>query len=60
LLDATTHLPLLDTYAGLDADAAAVAHAWEAVRILREQLDRSRMDAREKDRTARPHRIPAG
>jgi DNA repair protein RecN (Recombination protein N) len=48
LLDATTHLPLLDTYAGLAADAAAVAHAWEVVRVLREQLDRSRMDAREK------------
>jgi DNA repair protein RecN (Recombination protein N) len=48
LLDATTHLPLLDGYAGLHADAEAVADAWSAVRALREQLDRSRMDAREK------------
>jgi DNA repair protein RecN (Recombination protein N) len=48
LLDPTTHLPLLDAYAGLDTDAAAVADAWNAVRVLREQLDRSRMDAREK------------
>ena len=48
LLDPATHIPLLDAYAGLDTDAAAVAAAWSAVRGLREQLDRSRMDAREK------------
>ena len=48
LLDPTTHLPLLDSYAGLEADAGAVAAAWTDVRSLREQLDRSRMDAREK------------
>jgi DNA repair protein RecN (Recombination protein N) len=48
LLDPATHLPLLDTYGGLEADAAAVAAAWNVVRGLREQLDRSRMDAREK------------
>ena len=48
LLDPTTHLPMLDSYAGLEADAGAVAAAWTDVRSLREQLDRSRMDAREK------------
>jgi len=48
LLDPTTHLPLLDTYGGLESRAAAVAAAWDVVRGLREQLDRSRMDAREK------------
>src|SRR5215217_7580972 len=46
LLDPLTHLPLLDTYAELDVDAARVAAAWADVRTLREQLDRSRMDAR--------------
>src|SRR3970282_1854398 len=39
---------LLDSYAKLDTDAARVASAWGEVRALREQLDRSRMDAREK------------
>src|SRR5688500_434841 len=48
LLDPSTHLLLIDEYAGLDDDAAAVGDAWGAVRALREQLDRSRMDAREK------------
>ena len=48
LLDPTTHLPLLDTYAGLESEGTAVANAWTDVRTLREQLDRSRMDAREK------------
>jgi DNA repair protein RecN (Recombination protein N) len=48
LLDPQTHLPLLDSYATLDADAARVAAAWGEVRALRDQLDRSRMDAREK------------
>ena len=48
LLDPLTHLPLLDAYAGLDEHAARVASAWGAVRTLREQLERSRMDAREK------------
>jgi DNA repair protein RecN (Recombination protein N) len=48
LLDPLTHLPLLDTYAGLEHESAAVASAWGAVRGLREQLERSRMDAREK------------
>jgi DNA repair protein RecN (Recombination protein N) len=48
LLDPLTHLPLLDSYADLGADAATVATAWTAVKTLREQLDRSRMDSREK------------
>ena len=48
LLDPLTHLPLLDAHAGLDDQAARVASAWGAVRTLREQLERSRMDAREK------------
>jgi len=48
LLDPLTHLPLLDTYAGLESDAARVAAAWADVRVLREQLDRSRMDVRER------------
>jgi DNA repair protein RecN (Recombination protein N) len=48
LLDTVTHLPLVDDYAGLQPLVARVASAWSAVRVLREQLDRSRMDAREK------------
>ena len=48
LLDPLTHLPLLDHYAGLDQRAAGVSAAWTGVRALREQLERSRMDAREK------------
>jgi DNA repair protein RecN (Recombination protein N) len=48
LLDPLTHLPLLDTYGELEAEAAGVASAWGEVRRLREQLERSRMDAREK------------
>src|SRR5687768_7822810 len=48
LLDPRTHLPLLDSYGKLDSDAARTAEAWSTVRTLREQLDRSRMDAREK------------
>src|SRR5688572_17008348 len=48
LLEPLTHLPLVDGFAGLGSSAAQVASAWSAVRSLREQLDRSRMDAREK------------
>jgi DNA repair protein RecN (Recombination protein N) len=48
LLDPQTHLPLLDAYATLDADVARTVSAWSEVRTLRGQLDRSRMDAREK------------
>ncbi len=48
LLDPQTHLPLLDAYAGLHQPVRTVADAWVAVRTLREQLERSRMDSREK------------
>ena len=48
LLDPLTHLPLVDEYAGLAGLAAQVAHAWADVRARRDQLERSRMDAREK------------
>ena len=47
-LDPLTHLPLLDEYADLGDLAGRVAAAWSTVRTLREQLERSRMDAREK------------
>ena len=48
LLDPLTHLPLLDEYADLGDLAGKVAASWNSVRTLREQLERSRMDAREK------------
>jgi DNA repair protein RecN (Recombination protein N) len=48
LLDPLTHLPLLDEYARLDALAARVSETWARVRAVREQLERSRMDTREK------------
>ena len=48
LLNPETHLPALDAYAGVESLAADTATAWGALRALREQLDRSRMDAREK------------
>src|SRR3954469_5518634 len=48
LLDPRTHLPLLDAFAGNEAAVEAVRQAWNVVRGLREQLDRSRMDGREK------------
>ncbi len=48
LLDPLAHLPMLDEYADLDEIASSVATAWTKVRTLREQLERSRMDAREK------------
>ena len=48
LLDPLTHLPLVDEYAELTDLAARVARAWADVLALREQLERSRMDAREK------------
>jgi DNA repair protein RecN (Recombination protein N) len=48
LLDPLTHLPVLDEYAGLGDRAARVADAWTVVRDVREQLERSRMDDREK------------
>ena len=51
LLDPTQHLALLDAWAGLEGARADVAAAFAVVRGLREQLDRLRMDDRE--RTAR-------
>lgn len=48
LLDPLAHLPLLDSHAGLEQLVARVAAAWAEVRELREQLERSRMDARER------------
>ncbi len=51
LLDPAQHLALLDAWAGLDGVRAGVAGAFGRVRSLREELDRLRMDDRE--RTAR-------
>jgi DNA repair protein RecN (Recombination protein N) len=48
LLDPLSHLPLLDGYAELSVMADQVAESWLALRQLRDQLDRSRMDTREK------------
>jgi DNA repair protein RecN (Recombination protein N) len=48
LLDPSTHLPVLDEHAGLASLTGQVGEAWEAVSALREQLERSRMDSREK------------
>src|SRR5688572_26336366 len=48
LLDPTQHLALLDSWADLDASRAQVSSAFAIVRGLREQLDRLRMDDRER------------
>lgn len=48
LLDPAQHLALLDGWAGLDASRSQVAAAFSSVRGLREQLDRLRMDDRER------------
>jgi DNA repair protein RecN (Recombination protein N) len=48
LLDPATHLPMLDADAGLGAQVADVGERWNRFTRLREQLDRTRMDAREK------------
>ena len=48
LLDPLTHLPVLDEHAGLTGLTTQVADSWAGVRTLREQLERSRMDSREK------------
>jgi DNA repair protein RecN (Recombination protein N) len=48
LLDPLSHLPLLDSYAQLGELADRVASAWRMLRIAREQLDRARMDGRER------------
>lgn len=48
LLDPLTHLPLLDAFAGLDALAASVGTSWSEFRALRDRVERSHMDDREK------------
>jgi DNA repair protein RecN (Recombination protein N) len=48
LLDPLAHLPLLDDYAGGGEIAAQVATVWARLRSLRDKLERSRMDEREK------------
>jgi DNA repair protein RecN (Recombination protein N) len=48
LLDPSQHLALLDTFAGLDPARARVSAAFQSVRGFREQLDRLRMDDRER------------
>ncbi|MBI3049316.1 MAG: DNA repair protein RecN [Acidobacteria bacterium] len=48
LLDPLTHLPVVDEYAELGDLVARVGGTWTVVRALREQLERSRMDEREK------------
>src|SRR5262245_24767845 len=48
LLDPLSHLPLIDSHARLESLVERVASAWRSVRALREQLDRARMDGREK------------
>src|SRR5438552_4981381 len=44
LLDPLTHLPLLDEFAELTDLALRVGTSWSAVRTLRDELERSRMD----------------
>jgi DNA repair protein RecN (Recombination protein N) len=48
LLDPQSHLPLLDGYAELGPVAERVAVSWRALRQLRDDLERSWMDSREK------------
>jgi DNA repair protein RecN (Recombination protein N) len=48
LLDPLSHLPLLDDYARAADLAAVVENAWTRMRTLRDELERSRMDQREK------------
>lgn len=48
LLDSAQHLALLDGWARLDDRAARVRAGFDQVRELREQLERLRMDARER------------
>jgi DNA repair protein RecN (Recombination protein N) len=48
LLDPLSHLPLLDSYAQLDPVVESVASKWQTLRAAREQLDRARMDGRER------------
>jgi DNA repair protein RecN (Recombination protein N) len=48
LLDPTQHLALVDAWAGLDDARAEVAAAYARVRAHRDELDRLRMDDRER------------
>src|SRR4026209_1702123 len=48
LLEPLSHLPLLHSYAELAAVADRVTLSWRGLRQLRDQLERSRMDGREK------------
>jgi DNA repair protein RecN (Recombination protein N) len=48
LLEPEQHLPLLDTWAGLQPQQSEVGKAYQAVQGLRQQLDRLRMDSRER------------
>src|SRR3954466_1260704 len=48
LLDPLTHLAVLDAFTGHEALVDQVGRAWSDVRDLREQLERSRMDSRER------------
>lgn len=48
LLDPTQHLALLDAWSDLAETRITVSKAFDAVRALREQLDRLRMDDRER------------
>ena len=48
LLDPAQHLALLDVWAGLNAPCTEVSAAYAAVHVLRDQLDRLRMDDRER------------
>jgi DNA repair protein RecN (Recombination protein N) len=48
LLDPASHLPLVDEAGRLGPLLSEVADAWDALRTLREQRDRTRMDERER------------
>jgi DNA repair protein RecN (Recombination protein N) len=48
LLDPLAHLPLLDEYAGAGDMVTGVVGAWTKLRAVRDELERSRMDEREK------------
>jgi DNA repair protein RecN (Recombination protein N) len=48
LLDPLTHLSVLDEYADLAPLIERVGAAWAELRTIRDQVDRSRMDARER------------
>ena len=48
LLDPTQHLAILDAWAGLEPRQQQVASLFQSVRALKEQLDRLRMDSRER------------